>query len=97
MSFKQKETEDQRLVVLRSLIDFGYSANESIIQDFLEMFGHTVSRDKVRGHFAWLSEQGLITYEDVLGCYVAKLTARGQDVAEGRASVPGVKKPRAGE
>ncbi|EQC3425291.1 ArsR family transcriptional regulator, partial [Escherichia coli] len=25
----------------------------------------------------------------------AELTGRGQDVAEGRASVPGVKKPRA--
>ncbi|EAR7005922.1 ArsR family transcriptional regulator, partial [Salmonella enterica] len=31
----------------------------------------------------------------VNGYYIAELTGRGQDVAEGRSTAPGVKKPRA--
>ncbi|EBB5010387.1 ArsR family transcriptional regulator, partial [Salmonella enterica] len=39
--------------------------------------------------------QGLVTLETLHGYLVATLTGRGQDVVEGRVSVPGVKKPRA--
>lgn len=87
--------EDQRLVILRGLIDCGGDANESIIQQCLDLYAHRLSRDAVRNHLSWLQEQGLITIADVAGCYVGTLTARGQDAAEGRATVPGVKKPRA--
>ncbi|MDT9846898.1 ArsR family transcriptional regulator, partial [Citrobacter freundii] len=41
--------------------------------------------------------QGLVTLSDVSGCYVAGITGRGEDVAFGLATVPGVKKPRARE
>ncbi|HIE1992208.1 TPA: ArsR family transcriptional regulator, partial [Klebsiella oxytoca] len=51
--------------------------------------------DTVRTHLAWLSEQGLVSLTDVSGCYVAEITGRGDDVASGLATVPGVKKPRA--
>ncbi len=90
---------DQRLVILRALEqDLGYSHNESILQDILGKFGHQVSRDKVRTLLGWLQEQGLVTYEILhSGTYVASLTTRGADVATGRAVVPGVKRPRAGE
>ncbi|EFF6969457.1 ArsR family transcriptional regulator, partial [Escherichia coli] len=47
-------------------------------------------------HIAWLAEQGLVRKRMLVnGYFIAELTGRGQDVAEGRASVPGVKKPRA--
>ena len=85
---------DQRLVMLRSLIDAGGEANESILQDCLDVFGHRVSRDQVRTHISWLAEQGLVAIENVGSYMVANLTGRGQDVAEGRSTVPGVKKPR---
>ncbi|HEC8255122.1 TPA: ArsR family transcriptional regulator [Salmonella enterica subsp. enterica serovar Montevideo] len=88
-------TEDRRLVILRSLLDCNNEANESIIQACLDAYGHNVSRDVVRGQIDWLSEQNLVTVENLSGFYVVTLTGRGQDVAEGRAKVSGVKRPRA--
>lgn len=86
---------DRRLVILRSLNEMGgYEANESIINQCLEAYGHNVSRDTVRSELAWLAEQSLVSVRDVAGYMVAKLTARGADVATGKATVPGVKKPR---
>ena len=87
--------QDQRLVILRSLLDCGDSANESILQECLQAYGHRVSRDAVRTHLSWLAEQGLVRVTDVSGCFVAEITGRGDDVASGLESVPGVKKPRA--
>ncbi|ELJ8641946.1 ArsR family transcriptional regulator [Vibrio cholerae] len=96
MSFKELLTEDQRLVILRSLHEIdGMEANESILDLCLETYGHKVSRDSVRTLMAWLQEQGLITIRDVAGCQIASLTGRGEDVATGQARVPGVKRPRA--
>lgn len=86
--------QDQRLVLLRSLLDCGDSANESILQTCLQTYGHKVSRDTVRTQLAWLCEQGLVTLSDVSGCYVAEITGRGDEVASGLATIPGVKKPR---
>lgn len=88
-------TEDRRLVILRSLLDCNGEANESILQDCLDAYGHNVSRDLVRGLIDWLAEQGLVTIERLSGFYVVTITGRGQDIAEGRARVSGVKKPRA--
>lgn len=95
MIFPELITTDMRLVILRALAeDAGYSHNEAIIAEILGMFGHKVSRDRVRTELAWLSEQGLIHVEDVAGMKIAKLTARGLDVSCGAADCPGVKRPR---
>ncbi len=94
MSMREILTADQRLVILRSLIDCGGDANESVLQTCLDVFGHRLGRDAVRSHLAWLDEQGLCTTKDVSGCLVATITGRGLDVAEGRSTVPGVKRPR---
>ncbi|BFI48130.1 MULTISPECIES: hypothetical protein [Yersinia] len=85
---------DQRLVVLRTLTECGGDANESVLQTCLDAYGHRVSRDRVRTHCHWLAEQGLLSVKDVSGCLVATLSGRGADVAEGRSTVPGVKRPR---
>lgn len=96
MSFKDLLKEDQRLVILRSLKEMpAYEANESIVDTCLESYGHNISRDAVRSHLAWLEEQDLISLRKMSDCQIAKLTGRGQDVAEGQAIVPGVKRPRA--
>lgn len=87
---------DQRLCLLRSINDCGGSANESVIQDCLDLYAHRVSRDAVRSHLTWLEEQGLVELDDLAGCFIAKLTQRGYDVTEGRSTVPGVKRSRRG-
>lgn len=95
MQLKDLLTQDQRLVMLRSLADAGYDANESILSDCLDLYGHDISRDLVRNHLNWLDEQGLITVERLRDGYmVASITQRGLDVAQGRAFVDGVKRPR---
>lgn len=86
--------QDQRLVLLRSLVEAGFDANESILQRCLDLYGHRISRDLVRTHLRWLAEQGLVMLNEVSGCLVATITARGIDVAEGRSFVDGVHKPR---
>ena len=95
MSMMELLDQDRRLVMLRTLVDIGGEANESILQDCLDAYGHRVSRDQVRTHITWLAEQGLVTVEMVGSYMVVSLTGRGQDAAEGRSTVPGVKKPRA--
>ena len=86
--------KDQRLVILRSLVDAGYDANESILDDCLALYGHHISRDLVRNHLNWLEEQGLVHIERLQnGFMIAKITQRGLDVANGEAVVDGVKKP----
>lgn len=101
-SFAELIASDIRLVILRCLNeDPGYGSNESVLQDMLESMGHNVSRDRVRTEFAWLAEQGLVTVEPktVAGLVVTRvvrLTGRGSDVATGRATAPGVKRPRPG-
>lgn len=94
MNFAELVTADLRLVVLLTLAqDYGYAHNEYVLRGALGMLGHKVSRDRLRTELAWLAEQGLIEIDDVAGTMVAKLTARGKDVAEGSVAVPGVKRP----
>ena len=86
--------QDRRLVVLRLLAKApGYSSNDSILHGGLDTVGHRVSRDQVRTDLSWLAEQGLVKVEDLKGVCVARLTERGNDVAAGRVTVPGVKHP----
>jgi len=87
---------DRRLVILRFLAeDQDHKLNTSILQEALDQVGHGVSRDCVETDCAWLAEQGLARTEPVGPVTVVELTGRGEDVAEGRATVPGVKRPRA--
>ncbi|HFL2847384.1 TPA: ArsR family transcriptional regulator [Pseudomonas aeruginosa] len=86
--------QDQRLVMLRILSELPqYRANSSVITSLLGEFGHHPSRDQVKGELTWLGEQGLVKVEDIGSVLVVTLTERGADVAAGRASVPGIKKP----
>nr|WP_067289841.1 hypothetical protein [Marinobacterium profundum] len=97
MAFNTFEQEDRRLVILRLLAeDADYRVNSSILQQGLDMFAHSVSRDKLHTELNWLAEQDLIKCEPVASVLVVTLTQRGLDVAQGRASVPGVKRPGPG-
>lgn len=100
MDYAQLVTEDIRLVILRILQqDPDYSHNEFVIQRLLATFGHDISSDRVRTELSWLAENGLIRTARTAGdtdVIVARLTARGDDVAAGRTVVPGVQRPRPG-
>lgn len=88
--------QDQRLVILRLLAEMpGYKSNSSVLTVALERFGHTASRDQVKTELAWLRDQGLVRLDDMEAVLVATLTERGADVASGRTTVPGVKRPGA--
>lgn len=94
MGYTKLVTEDRRLVLLRLLAESeGYSANEYLLATALPGFGHSVSHDRVRTDLDWLDEQGLVRVERPGEVCVATLTARGADVAAGRARVAGVKRP----
>jgi ribosomal protein L12E/L44/L45/RPP1/RPP2 len=94
VDYKELITSDIRLVILRTLAeDDGYSLNESVLQSILSMFGHKVSRDRVKTELSWLKEQDLVTIETAISVQVATITSRGLDVASGHVVVPGVKRP----
>jgi hypothetical protein len=94
VNFSELRTADMRLVMLRSMAEDGNSLNESMLQSVLELFGHTVSRDRVRTEMRWLEDQDLIHIDSVAGVLVGRLTGRGADVAAGRCRLDGIKCPR---
>ncbi|MGF6098884.1 ArsR family transcriptional regulator [Pseudomonas sp. 18175] len=88
--------QDVRLVILRLLAEMAaYRANSSVLTMALDSYGHTLSRDQVKTELHWLAEQGALSISDVGPVLVATLTERGQDIAAGRARVPGIKRPGA--
>ncbi|WKE64349.1 ArsR family transcriptional regulator [Gallaecimonas kandeliae] len=90
--------QHRRLTILRLLHEEpGGTMNDSMLQDGLGMFALEVSRDALHVELAWLEEQGLVKMEPVLSSKVVTITGRGEDVALGRARVPGIQRPRAGE
>lgn len=95
--YRQFVMEDLRLMLLRILADLpSYQANTSVLHTLLEHRGHDLTLDALRTQVAWLHEQGLVDAEPidgVEGMLLVRLVERGGDVAQGRAVVPGVKKP----
>ena len=90
-------TEDRRLVILRLLEQSGdYRANEYLLRTALDSMGHSVGLHVVEADLRFLQELGLATVADNGGVIIAQLTARGADVAFGRATAPGVKRPEPG-
>lgn len=96
MSFKDILTEARRLEILRLLLqDADESVNDRVMRTALADRGHGVHRDVVRADYRHLESLGVVGVEDVgEGLLVARLTDHGAQVAEGRASVPGVARHR---
>lgn len=95
MSFHTALAEDRRLSLLLVLEQTpGYSTNAFLLRDAVDqIYGHSASLDQIKTDIAWLAEQGLLESRTTGDVVLAKLTARGVDVAAGRAVAPGVKKP----
>lgn len=99
MDYAEHMQQNRRLVILRTLNELpGYQSNSSVLYTLVTGWGHNTTRDQLRTDITWLGEQGLLKTK-VLGeegsVLLATLTERGQDVATGRATVPGVKRPSA--
>lgn len=88
---------DQRLALLQALVACNNDANQNILQTCLAQYGHRISMDLVRNHMLWLEEQGLVKINRLdkgsTEFFVATITQRGLDVANGLSVVDGVKKP----
>ena len=96
MAINNVRNEHQRLSLLLALLSMnGYQTNDSMLKSACAAFGHNMSFDLIHNHLSWLDEQNLVSLEINDSYTLAKLTGRGQDVAEGVSTCPGVKKPRA--
>lgn len=95
MSFAEHLAADRRLAILRILDAAPQAeASETTLQLALQDYAHAPSVDAVRADLAWLAELGLVTLAEIGGLVLARITARGADVAHRRARVPGVATPR---
>ncbi len=87
-------SEHLRLTILRVLAEApAYTSNSSILHSAANDLGLPATRDQIRTELSWLQEQRLITVQDAHGLAVVTLAERGLDAAEGRAHVPGIKRP----
>jgi len=95
LTFAQYETHRARLALVELLQqDADYEVNEAVLQSALQSVGHALSTDALRTQCEWLCEQELVTTRSISDLLIIKLTRRGEDVALGRAQVPGVARPR---
>lgn len=92
MSLRDLLTQDQRMLILHSLVENGNTANNEVLQDCLDIYGHRISQDLLLNHLNWLEEQGLVWVNAIGALKIARITARGADVQANRAKVDGVKK-----
>lgn len=94
-TFADRLREDRRLVLLRLLAEqSAYRANSSVLHAGLHHLGVAASRDDVVTDLHWLRDQSLLTIEEAVpGVYVATISGRGKDAAEGNCIVPGVSRP----
>lgn len=94
MDYTDTLRRHRRLTILRALsVAPGYSANESLIEDVLDRFRVTSTRDQVRTELHWLADQGFITVEDIGDLLIASIAQAGLDVAEGKRVHPDIEKP----
>lgn len=96
-TFRTLMDEDQRFFILLSLVQMGYDGNASMLTTALDAYGHRVSATKMAEHLSWLNICGLVELSEIGSMTKAVLTQKGQDVAEGRETIAGVRRPKAGE
>lgn len=86
--------EHCRTAVLRFLASAPeYTANDSMLHGAVTSIGVAVTRAQLRTALAWLRDQDLVKLDEAQGLMIARITEAGADVAAGRTTVPGVKRP----
>ena len=94
MAYAETVRKHRRLAILRHLeMCTDYTSNASILVDVLDGVGVTSSRDQVVTELAWLRENGFVSYVDTAEFLVVEATARGVEIARGRATHPEIQRP----
>lgn len=91
--YKNSVIEDLRIAILQAIDEAGGETNTRILGSELPGVGHRVSADRLRTEIAWLAEQGAMTLAEAGSMFVVTLTERGADLAAGRATIPGIRRP----
>ena len=92
-TFSEIESEHRRITILRAIETAQGQINESMLLQVVNEFGVATSHDKLRSELSWLKENGYVEIEIVADVWIAKITLRGLDVAQGLTTVPGIKHP----
>lgn len=99
LSYADRLREARRLALLQLLSQTpDLSASAELLYNALPDQGLASTNDQVRADLSWLQEQGLVGLQMIGDTekVLARITARGADVAIGRAHVPGVARPGIG-
>lgn len=94
--FHTFNSRHRRLAILRFLeVSPGYTSNASILTDVLnsDQIGINTSRDQATTELSWLAENGFVTLGGRADFRVATATARGVEIALGRATHPDIQRP----
>ncbi|NEX47616.1 VpaChn25_0724 family phage protein [Pseudotabrizicola algicola] len=86
----------RRLAILRFLEAIPtYTSNVSILTDVLnsDRIGIDTTRDQATTELGWLAENGFVTLGGSSDFRVATATARGVEIATGRATHPDIQRP----
>lgn len=95
MSYIDEIALDRRLAILLQLyFAADYTASLQFLRDQVERTGYVSSLDQMATEVQWLTEQGLV---ETLKHGAHRITERGLDVALGRSTNPGVRRPRPGD
>lgn len=90
-------SKHRRLTILKFLSDSPeYTSNASILVEVCNDYGLSSTRDQITGAISWLRDQSMLTYEEHGDFLVVTATEHGVEIAKGRATHEGVKRPRAG-
>lgn len=95
MSLIQIASEHRRISILRFLWDSPeYTSNSSILTDVVNRLGVPSTRVEVEQALEWLEQAELI--ETTGAKFVVRILDKGCEVAAGRLTVPGVRRPTIG-
>ncbi|TMP27192.1 hypothetical protein CWB99_15860 [Pseudoalteromonas rubra] len=95
MPIEKVQAEHQRIKILIALKESpDYGANTSMLHDVLNIYALGCSSAQLKTLLNWLEENGYVENEKLSeSTWVARITDTGMDVAEGRSTVPGIKRP----
>ena len=97
MNYPRYRTGSMRRMALVALsLSPDYRATLTTLRKALSGVGFNPSADTLRTEVAWLAEQGAVDFAEDGPNLAVSLTERGEDIAAGRASVPGIAAPSAG-
>jgi hypothetical protein len=87
-------TRHVRLTILRALLDCkDWRANESFLSTMVDEIGLSAEREEVVMQCYWLEGEGLVENKVVADLVIAQLTEEGMQVARGRKTHMGVRRP----